>query len=41
LWNWGSRSSPDLEYLPPWNSVFGGSDVTAAEIKEVFDLIAG
>jgi hypothetical protein len=25
----------------PWNSVLGGSDATAAEIKEVFDLIAG
>jgi hypothetical protein len=32
---------PDLEYLRPGSSVLGGSDVTAAEMKKVVDLIAG
>jgi hypothetical protein len=41
LWNWGSRRRPDLEYRRPGSSVLGGSDVTGAEMKEVFDLIAG
>jgi hypothetical protein len=41
LWDWGNRSRPDLEYLRPGSSMLGGSDVTAAERKEVFDLTVG
>jgi hypothetical protein len=41
LWNRGSWSRPDLEYLRVGSSVLGGNDVAAAQIKEVFDLIAG
>jgi hypothetical protein len=37
LWNWDSRSRPDLEYLRPGSVVLGGSD---AEMKELVDLIA-
>ena len=32
---------PDLECLPPGRFVLGGSDVIAAEMKEVVDLIVG
>jgi hypothetical protein len=32
---------PDLEFLGPGCSVLGGSDVIAAETKEVVDLIVG
>ena len=32
---------PDLECLPPGSFVLGGSDVIAAEMKEVVDLIVG
>ena len=46
----GNRSSlqthtadfgPDLELLGPGSSVLGGSDVIAAEMEEVVDLIVG
>ena len=32
---------PDLEFLGPGSSMFGGSDVIAAEVKKVIDLIVG
>ena len=32
---------PDLEFLGPGSSMFGGSDVIAAEVKEIIDLIVG
>jgi hypothetical protein len=32
---------PDLEFLGPRSSVLGGSDVIAAEMEEVIDLIVG
>ena len=30
---------PDLECLPPGSFVLGGSDVIAAEMKQVIDLV--
>jgi hypothetical protein len=32
---------PDLEFLGPRSSLLGGSDVIAAEVEEVIDLIVG
>jgi hypothetical protein len=32
---------PDPEFLSPGSSMFGGSDVIAAAVKEVIDLIVG
>jgi hypothetical protein len=32
---------PDLEFLGPGSSALGGSDVIAAEMEEVVDLIVG
>ena len=32
---------PDMEALGPGSSVLGGSDVIAAEMEEVVDLIVG
>ena len=32
---------PDLEFLRPGSSVLGGSDMIAAEMEEVVDLIVG
>jgi hypothetical protein len=32
---------PDLEFLGPGGSVLGGSDMIAAEMEEVVDLIVG
>jgi hypothetical protein len=32
---------PDLEFLGPGSSMLGSSDVIAAEVEEVIDLIVG
>src|SRR5205823_8515456 len=32
---------PDLEFLGPGSSLLGGSEVTAAKVEEVIDLIVG
>ena len=32
---------PDPEFLGPGSSMLGGSDVIAAEVEEVMDLIVG
>jgi hypothetical protein len=32
---------PDLEFLDPGSSVFGGSDIIAAKMEEVVDLVVG
>jgi hypothetical protein len=32
---------PDFEFLRPGSSVLGGSDMVAAEVEEVVDLIVG
>ncbi len=32
---------PDLEFLGPGSSVLGGSDMIAAQMEEVIDLIVG
>ena len=32
---------PDVESLGPGSSMLGGSDVIAAEVEEVIDLIVG
>jgi hypothetical protein len=32
---------PDLEFLGPGISMLGGSDVIAAKVEEVIDLIVG
>jgi hypothetical protein len=32
---------PGLEFLGPGSSMLGGSDVIAAKVKEVIDLIVG
>ena len=32
---------PDLEFLGPGSSMVGGSDVIAAEVEEVIDLVVG
>jgi hypothetical protein len=32
---------PDLEFLGPGSSMLGGSDVIAAEVEEVIDLVVG
>jgi hypothetical protein len=33
--------SPDLEFLGPGSSVLSGSDMIAAEMEKVVDLIVG
>ena len=48
-WEWALASlqthttdfGPDLEFVGPGSSVLGGSDVIAAEMEEVVDLIMG
>jgi len=46
-WHWGLFQThttdfrPDLEFLGPGSSVLCGSDVIAAEVEEVIDLIVG
>jgi hypothetical protein len=32
---------PDLEFLGSGSSMLGGSDVIAAEVEEVIDLVVG
>jgi hypothetical protein len=32
---------PNLEFLGPGSSMFGGSDVIATEMEEVVDLVVG
>jgi hypothetical protein len=32
---------PDSEFLDPGSSMLGGSDVIAAQVEEVIDLIMG
>ena len=42
LWPTGTADfSPDLEFFGPGCSVLGGSDMIAAEMEEVVDLIVG
>jgi hypothetical protein len=40
-WTRFADFASDLQYLHSGTSVLGGSDVTAAEMKEVVDLITG
>jgi hypothetical protein len=48
-WQWALGSlpthatdfGPDLEFLGPGSSMLGGSDVIAAKLEEVIDLIVG
>ena len=38
---WPTYFGPDLKFLGPRSSMLCGSDVIAAEVEEVIDLIVG